>query len=214
MLIVGLTGGYASGKSTVAKMFVELGGVLIDADKLAREVVKPDKQAWFEVVAHFGKGILLKNGELDRKALGEIVFRSGAERERLNAIVHPRVLEEELKAIEEIKEREPDAIVILSVPLLIESGHNKLCDKIVVVTVDRDTQLKRLMERDGFTREEAVRRISAQIPLSEKVTYADYVIDNRGSRKETELQVKEVFSRLRGVATSSPCHSHLKFIES
>ena len=214
MLIVGLTGGYASGKSTVAKMFVELGGVLIDADKLAREVVRPDKQAWFEIVAHFGKEILLKNGELDRNALGEIVFRSEAERERLNAIVHPRVLEEELKAIEEIKEREPDAIVILSVPLLIESGHNKLCDKIVVVTVDRDTQLKRLMERDGFTREEAVRRISAQIPLSEKVTYADYVIDNRGSRKETELQVKEVFSRLRGVATSSPCHSPLKFIES
>ena len=197
MLIVGLTGGYASGKSTVAKLFVELGGVLIDADKLAREVVKPDKQAWFEIVAHFGKGILLKNGEIDRKALGEIVFGSDAEREKLNAIVHPRVLDEELKAIEEIKGRGLDAILILSVPLLIESGHYRQCDKIVVVTVDRDTQIKRLMERDGFSREESLRRISAQMPLSEKVQYADYVIDNSGSKEETELQVREVFRRLR-----------------
>lgn len=197
MLIVGLTGGYASGKSTVAKMFVELGGVLIDADRLAREVVKPDKQAWLEIVAHFGKGILLKNREIDRKALGEIVFGSDAERERLNAIVHPRVLDEELRAIEDIENREPDAIVILSVPLLIESGHYRQCDKIVVVTVDKDTQIKRLMERDGFSREESVRRISAQMPLSEKVTYADFVIDNSGNRQETELQVKEVFKKLR-----------------
>ena len=197
MLIVGLTGGYASGKSTVAKLFVELGGVLIDADKLAREVVKPDKQAWFEIVAHFGKGILLKNGEIDRKALGEIVFGSDAEREKLNAIVHPRVLDEELKAIEEIKGRGLDAILILSVPLLIESGHYRQCDKIVVVTVDRDTQIKRLMERDGFSREESLRRISAQMPLSEKVTYADFVIDNSGSIQETEFQVKEVFKKLR-----------------
>lgn len=199
MLIVGLTGGYASGKSTVAKMFVELGAVLIDADQLAREVVKPDKQAWFEIVAYFGKGILLENGEIDRKALGEIVFRDNAERERLNAIVHPRVLEEELKAIEEIRKREPDAIVVLSIPLLIESGHYKNCDKIVVVTVDKDTQIIRLMERDGFSREEAIIRISAQMPLSEKVTYADYVIDNRGSREETEVQIKEVFRRLSGL---------------
>ena len=197
MLKVGLTGGYASGKSTVAKMFVELGATLIDADKLAREVVKPDKQAWFEIVAHFGKGILLKNREIDRKALGEIVFGSDAERERLNAIVHPRVLDEELKAIEEIKGRGLDAILILSVPLLIESGHYRQCDKIVVVTVDRDTQIKRLMERDGFSREESLRRISAQMPLSEKLTYADFVIDNSGSIQETEFQVKEVFKKLR-----------------
>jgi len=197
LLKVGLTGGYASGKSTVAKMFVELGATLIDADKLAREVVKPDKQAWFEIVAHFGKGILLKNGEIDRKALGEIVFGSDAEMEKLNAIVHPRVLDEELKAIEEIKGRGLDAILILSVPLLIESGHYRQCDKIVVVTVDRDTQIKRLMERDGFSREESLRRISAQMPLSEKVTYADFVIDNSGSIQETEFQVKEVFKKLR-----------------
>ena len=204
MLIVGLTGGYASGKSTVAKMFVELGATLIDADRLAREVVKPDKQAWFEIVAHFGKGILLKNREIDRKALGEIVFGSDAERERLNAIVHPRVLDEELKAIEEIKGRGLDAILILSVPLLIESGHYRQCDKIVVVTVDRDTQIKRLMERDGFSREESLRRISAQMPLSEKVTYADFVIDNSGSIQETELQVKDVFFRLRRLQPIPP----------
>jgi len=197
MLIVGLTGGYASGKSTVAKMFVELGAALIDADKLAREVVEPEKAAWFEIVTNFGKGILLGNREIDRKALGEIVFKDKEERERLNAIVHPRVLEEELKAIEKIREREPDAITILSVPLLIESGHYRHCDKIIVVTVDEETHIKRLMERDGFAREEAVRRISAQMPLSEKVKYADFVIDNSGSIEDTERQVKEVFSSLK-----------------
>ena len=196
MLIVGLTGGYASGKSTVTKMFVELGAALIDADQLAREVVEPEKAAWFEIVAHFGKGILLGNREIDRKALGEIVFRDREERERLNAIVHPRVLEEELRAIEKIREREPEAIVILSVPLLIESDHYRHCDKIIVVTVDEEIHIKRLMERDGFTREEAIRRISAQIPLSEKVGYADFVVDNSGSIENTERQVKEAFSSL------------------
>ncbi|MDO8444799.1 MAG: dephospho-CoA kinase [Deltaproteobacteria bacterium] len=197
MLIVGLTGGYASGKSTVAKMFVELGAALIDADQLAREVVEPEKAAWFEIVAHFGKGILLENREIDRKALGEIVFRDKEERERLNAIVHPKVLEEELKAIEMIREREPDAITILSVPLLIESGHYRHCDKIIVVTVDEETHIKRLMERDGFTREEAIRRISAQMPLSEKAGYADFVIDNSGSLKNTESQVRDILNTLK-----------------
>lgn len=197
MLIVGLTGGYASGKSTVAKMFVELGAALIDADQLAREVVEPEKAAWFEIVAHFGKGILLGNREIDRKALGEIVFRDKEERERLNAIVHPKVLEEELNAIEKIREREPDAIAILSVPLLIESGHYRHCDKIVVVTVDEETHIKRLMDRDGFTREEAIRRISSQMPLSEKVRYADFVIDNSRSIEETKSQVREVFGKLK-----------------
>ncbi|HLB05492.1 MAG TPA: dephospho-CoA kinase [Thermodesulfobacteriota bacterium] len=197
MLIVGLTGGYASGKSTVARMFMELGAALIDADQLAREVVEPEKAAWFEIVAHFGKGILLENRGIDRKALGEIVFKDKEERERLNAIVHPKVLEEELRAIEKIRGREPDAIVILSVPLLIESGHYRHCGKIIVVTVDEETHIKRLINRDGFTREEAIRRISAQMPLSEKVKYADFVIDNSGSIKDTESHVRNIFNIIK-----------------
>lgn len=197
MLIVGLTGGYASGKSTVTKMFVDLGAILIDADQLAREVVELGKPAWSEIVAHFGEGILLENKEIDRKALGEIVFRNKKERERLNAIVHPKVLERELEAIDDIRERKPDVIVILSVPLLIESGHFNYCDRIVVVNVDEETHIKRLMERDGFSREEAVKRISAQMPLSEKVKYADFVIDNNGSLEETKMQVKKVFKLLK-----------------
>lgn len=197
MLIVGLTGGYASGKSTVARVFMEMGATLIDADDLAREVVEPDKPAWSDIVAHFGKGVLLENREIDRKALGETIFRDERERERLNAIVHPRILEEELKAIERVRKASPDAVVILSVPLLIESGHYRHCDRIVVVTVDEETHIKRLMERDGFTREEAVRRISAQMPLLEKVGYADFVIDNSGSIEETEKRVKEVFALLK-----------------
>lgn len=197
MLIVGLTGGYASGKSTVAGMFVKFGAILIDADRLARKVMEPGKPAWSEIVYHFGKGILLGNREIDRKSLGEIVFKDKEEREKLNAIVHPRVLEEELKSIEKIREREPDAITILSVPLLIESGHYRHCDKIIVVTVDEETHIKRLMERDGFSREEAVRRINSQLPLSEKVKYADFVIDNSGSIEDTERQVREVFKFLK-----------------
>lgn len=197
MLIVGLTGGYASGKSTVAGMFADMGAVVIDADILARKVVEPGKPAWSEIVAHFGNEILLEDKEINRKALAEIVFRNKKEREKLNAIVHPRVLEEEIKAIGEIRTKAPDAIVILSVPLLIESGHYKHCDKIVVVTVDDETHIKRLMERDGFTREEAIMRISAQMHLSEKVKYADFVIDNSGSMEETERQAKEVFDKLK-----------------
>ena len=199
LLIVGLTGGYASGKSTVAGMFVKFGAILIDADRLAREVVEPGKPAWSEIVDHFGKGVLLENREIDRKALGEIVFRDKEERERLNAIVHPRVLEMELETIDDIRERKPNAIVILSVPLLIESGHFNYCDKIIVVNVDEETHINRLMARDGFSREEAVRRINSQLPLFEKVKYADYIIDNSGSIEDTERQVKEVFPSLRRI---------------
>lgn len=197
MLVVGLTGGYASGKSTVARIFVELGAVLVDADQLARKVVEPGKPAWSEIVAHFGNGILLENGEIDRKALAEIIFSDEKERERLNSIVHPRVLEEELKAIDEIRGRKPEAVVIMNVPLLIERGHFNYCDRIVVVTVDEETHIKRLMGRDGFTREEAVRRISSQMPLSEKVKYADFVIDNNGSIEETRREVGKIFALLK-----------------
>lgn len=197
MLIVGLTGGYASGKNTVAKMFVELGAVLIDADKLARKVVEPGKPAWKGIVAHFGERILLENKEIDRKALAKLIFEDEVEREILNSLVHPRVLEEELREIDEIREKKPDAIVILNVPLLIESGHFNYCDRVVVVNVNEEAHIKRLVERDGFSREEAVRRISAQMPLSEKVKYADYLIDNSGSIENTERQVREVFKFLK-----------------
>jgi len=197
MIVVGLTGGYASGKSTVANMFVEMGAALIDADKLARKVVEPNKPAYLEIVAHFGKEILLENGEIDRKSLGDIIFKKDVEREILNNIVHPRVLEEELLAIENIRVREPGAIVILNVPLLIESGHYRHCEKIVVVNIDEETHINRLIERDGFSRDEAVRRISAQMPLSEKIKLADFVIDNSGGIENTKKQVSEIYKKLR-----------------
>lgn len=177
-------------------MFAGLGATLIDADELARKVVDPGRPAWSEIVGHFGRGILLENKEIDRKALGEIIFSNEYERKKLNSIVHPRVLDEELTAIREIRKKTPDAIVILSVPLLIESGHYNYCDRVIVVTVDEETHINRLMTRDGFSREEALRRISAQMPLSEKVKHADFVIDNNGSAEETKKQVEEIFKEL------------------
>lgn len=196
MLIVGLTGGYASGKSTVTRMFEELGATIIDADILARKVVEQAKPAWSEIVSHFGEGILLENREIDRKALGEIIFSDEKAREKLNEIVHPKVLDEELKSIEETGKRTPDAVVVLSVPLLIESGHYRHCNRIVVVTVDEKIHIQRLMKRDGFNRDEAIRRISTQMPLSEKVKYADFVIDNSRSIRETGEQVRNVYANL------------------
>lgn len=197
MLIIGLTGGYASGKSTVAGMFEELGAVVIDADILARKVVEREKPAWKKIVEHFGEKVLNEDKTLNRITLGQIIFNDETERKRLEAIIHPRVLEEEQKAIYEIRKKEPDAVVILSVPLLIESGHHKICDRIAVVTVDEEIHIQRLMKRDGFSREEAVKRISAQMPLSEKVKHADYVIDNSGKIEETEKHVRNVFKMLR-----------------
>lgn len=194
MLIVGLTGGYASGKSTVAGMFAEMGTVIIDADILARKVVEPGKSAWNKIVEHFGEKVLNEDKTLNRKTLGEIVFNDETERKRLESIIHPRVLEEEQKAIYEIRKKDPEAIVILSVPLLIESGHHKICDRIVVVTVDEQTHIQRLVKRDDFSREEAIKRISTQMPLSEKVKYADFVIDNSGSLEETKRQVRKIFA--------------------
>lgn len=197
MLIVGLTGGYASGKSTVGRMFEELGAVVIDADVLARKVVEPGRPAWDKIVAHFGEKVLNEDKTLNRTAIGQIIFNDEMERKRLESIIHPRVLEEEQKAIYDIRKKYPDALIILSVPLLMESGHHKICDRIVVVSVDEETHIQRLMKRDNFSREEAVKRISAQMPLSEKLKYADYVIDNSGKIEETEKHVRNVFKLLR-----------------
>ncbi|WP_445612854.1 dephospho-CoA kinase [Geobacillus sp. YF-1] len=191
VLTIGLTGGIASGKSTVSAMMRQLGLPVIDADEAARAVVRPGEDAYRQIVAAFGLGILQKNGDIDRAKLGAIVFSDEAERTKLNAIVHPAVRRRMLAEKEELV-RAGAKTIVLDIPLLFESGLTDWVDKVLVVFVDEETQLRRLMARNGFTKEEALARIRAQWPLAEKVKRADAVLDNNGTIEETRRQLLAV----------------------
>ena len=197
MLNVGLTGGIASGKSTVARMLVEKGAVLIDFDELTREVEEPDKPAWREIVRHFGEAVLLPDRRIDRGKLGEIVFADPVKRRILNDIVHPAVFAEWRGRLTEIKQRQPDAVVLSDIPLLIEAGLEKMVDLVLLVCIPPEEQIRRLMARNGFSREEAERRISAQMPIVQKIPRADRVIRNEGSIEETAREVERIWEELR-----------------
>lgn len=185
MILVGLTGGVATGKSTVAAMFKRCGAVVIDADQLARDVVKPEKPAWRDIVTVFGGEALNPDGTINRSALGAIIFRSKAKRQRLERIIHPRVAQEQIRLTRAAAKKDPHAVVIYDVPLLFEAGIDKRVDKTIVVTADRDTQIARLKNRNGLTRAEALRRIRSQLPLAKKTARADYVFD--GTMKKPAL---------------------------
>ncbi|MGB8953828.1 MAG: dephospho-CoA kinase [Tumebacillaceae bacterium] len=202
-MIVGLTGSIATGKSTVSAMLSELGGVIIDADKIVRQVQRPGEPAWREIVEFFGEEILLPNQELDRAKLGSLVFGNENNRQRLNSIVHPRVRDERDRQTAEAVQANPQAVVIWDIPLLIETGIYKEVDKVVVVYVDPDTQLQRLLARDELSPEQAKSRIAAQMSIEQKKEYADYLIDNRGSREETQAQVLAVWEALAALAEGS-----------
>lgn len=201
MLIVGLTGGIASGKSLVTRMLRELGSHVIDADKIVHDLLAPGQDVNREVIEHFGKDIRLPDGSIDRRKLGDVVFSDPEKRAWLNRCIHPRVFEAYHIQAKHISNREPGAIVVLDAALLIETGYHRNMDKVLVVYARREDQIKRLRERDRFTEEQAVARINSQMPLEEKKAVADYVIDNRGTREETEKQVREIFEILRREAT-------------
>ena len=197
MILVGLTGGIASGKSAASKIFKKLGAYIIDADVLAREVVEPLKPAWRGVVKNFGKGVLNKDNSINRKKLAEIVFNNKKKRELLNSIVHPRVLKRAKEIEKEIVKKDPEAVIIFDAALLIESGAYKKMDKNIVVYADEDVQVKRLIKRDGLTKDEAKKRIKAQMPLREKVRLADYIIDGNKMLNMVKKQAKAALERLR-----------------
>jgi len=197
MLIVGLTGGIASGKSLATRILRELGAHIIDADKIVHDLLAPGQDACREVVGHFGKEILLPDGSIDRRKLGDIIFSHPEERSWLNQCIHPRVFQVYQTQVHYLRERQPDAIVVMDAALLIETGYHKHMDRLIVVYADQKDQVKRLMERDRFTLEQAVARISSQMPLADKRKYADYVIENIGTREATEQQTREVFEKLR-----------------
>jgi dephospho-CoA kinase len=204
-MIVGLTGSIATGKSTVSKRFAALGGVIIDADRIVRQVQEPDQPAWREIVETFGMEILLPNRELDRAKLGSLVFGNDENRNQLNQIVHPRVRDERDRQTEAALAEDQRRIIIWDIPLLIETGIYKQVDRTVVVYVDQETQLARLLGRDELSVEAAKQRIASQMPIEEKRAYADFLIDNRGSIEETEQQVREVWSELTRLVNEGPC---------
>ena len=193
MNIIAVTGGIASGKSLVLNTFMNLGAYWIDCDILSREAVIPCTKAWWKIVDVFGKAICRHNLEIDRKKLGGIVFNDSSKRKILEQIIHPEVRRKCTERIEAIKKMAPNAIVIIDVPLLIETGVQKEFDTVIVVYVSADTQIRRLMERDGITKKEARKMVEMQIPLVQKRAFADYIINNDGTREETEMQVRKLF---------------------
>lgn len=200
MIVVGLTGGVATGKSTVAKMFKQCGAVVIDADKLARDVVKPDKPAWRQVVKMFGKTVLNPDRTLSRQALGAIVFGSRVKLRRLERIIHPRVARQQAKLTRQAARNDPKAVVIYDVPLLFEAGIDKRVDKIIVVTADLETQIERLKKRNGLSRAEALQRIRSQMSLAKKIQRADHVLHGTRSRTSLRRQVGRLLKSLRLLA--------------
>jgi dephospho-CoA kinase len=197
-LLVGLTGGIATGKSTVTAMLASPSVRVVDADVLAREVVEPGTPAYKQIVAEFGKEVLQPDGRLDRVRLGEIVFPDPARRKRLEAITHPAIRARFEKIMADLERAGFDGLLIWDASLLVESGGNKNMDRVVVVTTDPATQLRRLMERHRCSEEAARARTASQMPLAIKARYADYVIDNSGTRQQTEARAREVYTALLG----------------
>ena len=201
MLRVGLTGGIACGKSTVAARMRELGCRVLDADRLAHQLIEPGQPAYEEVVREFGPEILLRDKQVDRPRLAAIVFVDRAKLEKLNSIVHPRVIAEQERELAELGQKEPGAIVVVEAALLIEAGYHKRLDRLVVVWCQPEQQLERLLAR-GLTRTEAEQRIAAQLPLDQKRALADDLIDSSGPLDHSRLQVEELVGRLKKLAVT------------
>ena len=194
-LLVGLTGGLATGKSTVSAILTSLGCVVLDADVLARDVVEPGQPALATIAAEFGPDVLGPDGRLDRKRLGAIVFADPARRKRLEAITHPAIRDRFLARVAELQARGYEGLVVWDAPVMIESGNYQNMDRLIVVTTDAATQRARALARDGDPTD-AERKIASQMPLAEKAKLADYVIDNSGDRAATEARTREVHAAL------------------
>jgi dephospho-CoA kinase len=197
MLNVGLTGGIASGKSTVARLLVGKGALLLDLDELAHAVQAPEGEVWREIVRHFGPDVLCPEGKIDRGKLGTCVFADRKKLDLLNSIVHPAVFEQWRRRLDEIRKSQPEAIVLSDVPLLIEAGLKPMVDLVLLVYLPPEEQIARMMARNGYSREEAARRLASQMPIGEKLAHADIVIRNDGSPEETCRAAGEVWEELQ-----------------
>lgn len=199
-LLVGLTGGMGSGKTTVAQLFKALGAYTLDADEICRSLVEPEKPAWREVVDLLGKGILRDDHTLDRRKVADIVFKDPEKKKALEAILHPRVMEEEQAIFRDILKSDPRALVIIDAALLIESENYRKVDKVIVIACDEKTQLDRIMAKKTFSREDAQRRLQQQMPLEEKIQFADYVVHNDSELSELKKKVEGLFHQLKQLA--------------
>jgi dephospho-CoA kinase len=194
-LIIGLTGGIASGKSTVSNMLKEMKITVIDADIEARLAVKKGEPAYFRILQEFGSKLILPDGEIDRQKLGSIIFHDEQKRQLLNEIVHPEVRKRMLEKREKATQN-GEKIVILDIPLLFESKLTYMVEKIILVYVDENIQLQRLMNRNELTYDEATARIKSQMPITKKLALADEVINNNGTIPETKAQLEKILQRL------------------
>ncbi|SRR5579883_2057075 len=201
--VIGLTGGIASGKSTVAQAFRDLGAVVIDADQVARDVVAPGQPALADIVRTFGAEVLLPDGALDRRKLAARVFADPEARRALNAITHPRIAAETARRIAEAR-ASGAPLVVYEASLLVENGIHRGFDALVVVGLPPEEQVRRAVARDGFTEDEAQSRLAAQLPLADKLAVADYAIDNAGSPEATRRQVEAVWRDLLAGGPKKP----------
>lgn len=186
---IGLTGGIASGKSTVSAQLAELGAAVVDADRIAREIVEPGSPILADIATRFGQALLLPDGSLDRKALGAIVFADEGKRKELESIMHPAIRAIMKQRMTELERDQPTRLVVVDVPLLFESGLAPMFERTLLVYVPPATQLQRLMARDGSTEEEAASRLQSQMPIDRKRELADIIIDNSGSLERTKEQI-------------------------
>jgi len=197
LLRVGLTGGIASGKSTVARIFRELGAHVLDADRIAREIVPPDSPALARIARAFGKEMVRPDGTLDRAALGTVVFADAGKRRVLEGIVHPLILDEIDRRVEELERSDPQGIVVVEAALILELGRQDEFDTLVVVWADERQQRHRMARRDGLSAEEAGRRLDAQMPLAEKRGRAQFVVDNSGDQSACRVDAEGVYRELQ-----------------
>jgi len=195
MKIIGLTGGIGSGKSTVSRFLAEMGATVIDADRIGHELLQPGTSAWREVVAAFGRELVAANGTVDRDKLGKLVFGDEKARQRLNRIMHPKIKEKVSKLIERYR-KEGKSVVVLEAPLLLEAGWPSLVDEVWVTVASESTVLRRLRERGGLSRTEALSRIRSQLSPQERIEQADVVIDTECSLDELKAKIKKLWQKL------------------
>jgi dephospho-CoA kinase len=206
-IVLGITGGIACGKSLICRFFRELGAVVLSADELAREAVKPGEEAFEAIVVHFGKEILTADGTIDRARLAEKIFLAPAERQMLNQITHPAIGHLADRRISELRKQPDVPLIIYEAPLLFEAKAEERVDLVLVVATTPEQQLERLMQRDNLSRKEALQRISAQMPLAEKIFRADILVENNGPPEETKELIGHIFVKLTALKKKNPPRS-------